>query len=139
MKKFDEAKDYQRKVIQVDPNNPEPHYWIGVIDWAISYPDNQDVRNKLRLLDAAKPLPRREREKLAEKNSEIVDEGIVSLEQAIELRPNYSDAMAYLNLLYRQRADLQEEAAARKEDIKTADLWMSKSLDLKRAALQEDD
>lgn len=138
MKMFEEAKEYQRKVIQVEPNNPEPYYWIGVIDWAISYPDNQSMRNDLKLLDAAKPLPRRERQELAEKNSGVVEEGIESLEKAIDLRPNYSDAMAYLNLLYRQRADLQEETAAREEDIKLADSWMQKSLELKRAALQEE-
>ena len=138
MKKFDEAKEYQRKVIQVDPNNPEPYYWIGVIDWAIAYPDNQSVRNELRLLDASKPLPRREREELAEKNSGVVEEGIESLEKAIELRPNYFDAMAYLNLLFRQRADLQEETEAREEDVKMADSWMQKSLELKRAALAQE-
>ena len=138
MKKFDEAKEYQRKVIQVDPNNPEPYYWIGVIDWAIAYPDNQSVRNDLKLLDASKPLPRREREELAEKNSGVVEEGIESLEKAIELRPNYSDAMAYLNLLFRQRADLQEKTEAREEDVKMADSWMQKSLELKRAALAQE-
>lgn len=138
MEKFEEAKEFQRKVIRVEPNNPEPYYWIGVIDWAIAYPDNQSVRNDLRLLDAAKPLPPRERQELAEKNSGIVKEGIESLEKAIDLRPNYSDAMAYLNLLYRQRADLQEETAAREEDIKLADSWMQKSLELKRAALQQE-
>jgi len=122
----------------VEPNNPEPYYWIGVIDWAIAYPDNQTVRNDLRLLDAAKPLPPRERQELAEKNSGIVKEGIESLEKAIDLRPNYSDAMAYLNLLFRQRADLQEETAAREEDIKLADSWMQKSLELKRAALHQE-
>ncbi len=138
MKQFEEAKEFQRKVIQVEPNNPEPYYWIGVIDWAISYPDNQTIRNDLKLLDATKPLPQRERQELAEKNSGIVEEGIESLGKAIDLRPNYSDAMAYLNLLYRQRADLQEETLAREEDIKMADSWMQKSLELKRAALQEE-
>ena len=138
MKKFDEAKEYQRRVIQVEPNNPDPYYWIGVIDWAIAYSHNQSVRNDLRLVDAMKPLPRREREELAEKNSAVVKEGIESLEKAIEIRPNYSDAMAYLNLLFRQRADLQEEAPAREEDIKLADSWMQKSLELKRAALAQE-
>ena len=29
------------------------------------------------------------------------------LEKALELRPDYDDAMAYMNLMYRERADLQ--------------------------------
>ena len=37
MKKFDQAKDYYRKASELDPNDPEPHYTIGVIDWTQMY------------------------------------------------------------------------------------------------------
>ena len=33
MKKFDDAKDYYRKATDLDPNDPEPYYSVGVIDW----------------------------------------------------------------------------------------------------------
>ena len=38
MKKFDDAKTYYRKAIELDPNDPEPYYSVGVIDWTQSLP-----------------------------------------------------------------------------------------------------
>lgn len=34
-----------------------------------------------------------------------IDEGIGYLEKALTVNPDYDDAMAYLNLLYRRKAD----------------------------------
>ncbi len=138
MKKFDEAKQYQRRAIEADPNNPEPYYWIGVINWAIAFADNTQVRRDLRIRDPQKPLPRKEREDLAEKNLAVVQEGVEVLEKAIELRPNYADAMAYLNLLLRQRADLQSDRELRTADLDSADTWNKKAVDIKMAAIAEE-
>jgi hypothetical protein len=33
MKKFDEAKKYDHMASEIDPNDPEPYYSVGVIDW----------------------------------------------------------------------------------------------------------
>ena len=74
----------------------------------------------------------KERQALAERNAALIDEGMQMLNKALELRPDYDDAMAYLNLLYREKADLQEVAEARDADLKTADEWMDKSLEVKR-------
>src|ERR1700756_2427758 len=37
MKKFDDAKAYYRKALEADPNDPEPYYSVGVIDWTQTY------------------------------------------------------------------------------------------------------
>ncbi|MBZ5631444.1 MAG: tetratricopeptide repeat protein, partial [Acidobacteriia bacterium] len=37
MKKFDGAQEYYRKVITVDPNDPEAYYSVAVIDWTQTY------------------------------------------------------------------------------------------------------
>ena len=37
MKKMDEAKQYHHKVTELDPNDPETYYSIGVIDWTEAY------------------------------------------------------------------------------------------------------
>ena len=51
-----------------------------------------------------------------------IDEGIKDLNQSIQIKPDrYDDAMAYLNLLYRQKADLESTAPARDNDLKLAD------------------
>jgi tetratricopeptide (TPR) repeat protein len=43
-KKFEEAKDYQQKWLKIEPNNPVPYYWIGVLDWAVCFPRSQKLR-----------------------------------------------------------------------------------------------
>src|SRR5208283_6093814 len=53
MKKFDEAKQYNQRRISIEPNNPEPYYWIGVLDWAVAFPRAQMLRKDNRL-DMAK-------------------------------------------------------------------------------------
>ena len=41
--------------------------------------------------------------------------------------------MAYLNLMYRERADIQcADPAARSEDLKTADEWVDKTMAIKK-------
>ena len=33
-KKFDDAREYYKKAIDADPNDPETYYSVGVIDWS---------------------------------------------------------------------------------------------------------
>jgi hypothetical protein len=59
----------------------------------------------------------------------MIEEGMDNLNKAIELRPDYDDAMAYVNLMYRERADLEcDDPAARARDLKSADSWVDKTL-----------
>jgi len=57
----------------------------------------------------------------ADKYGSIVDDGISNLQKAQTLRSEYDDAMAYLNLLYRQKADMETTADARNQDLQQAD------------------
>jgi len=41
-----QGKEYQRRRLASEPNNPEPYYWIGVINWAICYPRQAQVRKE---------------------------------------------------------------------------------------------
>jgi hypothetical protein len=51
------------------------------------------------------------------------------LNRAVEINPNYDDAMQYLNLNYRRKADLEcPNDAARKEDLAQADQWVQKAI-----------
>lgn len=55
-------------------------------------------------------------------------------EKALNLRPDYEDAMAYLNLMYRERADMQcNDRAAYDADTKVANLWVDKTMATKKA------
>jgi len=62
----------------------------------------------------------------------LVDEGIASLQKAIQLRPDYDDAMAYLNLLYRRKADMVESAEERASYQKQADDLVEKVKEIKQ-------
>jgi len=140
-KDFEKAKEYQQRWLQLEPNNPVPYYWIGVLDWAICYPRTQAVRKDLKIEfpkdpkdpDSLPPIPEKARVQLEEKNGPLIKEGVEVLEKAIQLKPNDSDAMSYLNLMYRQKADLEGQGSARDADLKQADDWVTKALALKKA------
>jgi len=73
-----------------------------------------------------------------EKNIGNVQEGIDNLTKALQLRPDYDDAMAYMNLMYRERADIQcDDPAARAADLKSADEWVDKTMATKKAKAEK--
>jgi len=135
MKKFDQAKEYHEKAKQLDPNDPEEYYSIAVIDWTQSYAPRQEERAKLGL-KPEEPIPAKEKkvcESLRDRNLPKVNEGIENLNRALLLRPDYDDAMAYMNLLYREKADLEcGNADARAADLKLADDWVDKTMATKK-------
>jgi len=141
MKEFEKAKEYQRHWVEVEPNNPVPYYWIGMLDWAIVFPHTQQMRKDLKIEfpkdpknpSSLPPFPEKARSQLEEQNGALVKEGVDALEKALQLRPNDFDTMSYLNLMYRQKADLEPDSAAREADLKTADDWVSKAIALKKA------
>jgi len=142
MRDFDKAKEFQRKRMQLSPQESEPYYWIGVINWAIAYPKAQEVRRDLNLTmprdtsrpDILPPIPEKERAQLETDNRALVEEGIEALTKAIELKPNDDAAMAYINLLYRQKAEYEASPEAREANLKQADEWVEKALNVKKSA-----
>jgi tetratricopeptide (TPR) repeat protein len=139
LKKFDEAKSYYQRATGLDSSDPEPYYSVGVIDWTLCYAPRMEARQRLKLqpdqnLNPKNPEQRRVCDELKARNSPTIEEGIDSLKQAIQLRPDYDDAMAYINLMYRERADVEcDDLAARARDLKTADQWVDKTLAIKKA------
>src|SRR5207247_11347782 len=101
MKKMDEANQYQRKVTEVDPNDTETYYSIGVIDWTEAYQAASEAKGKEGLkVDDDIIKDKKLCPALKSQNDAVVQDGIDNLNKAIALRPDYDDAMAYLNLLY---------------------------------------
>ena len=143
MKKFDDAKKYYRMAADMDPNDPEPYYSVGVIDWTACYQPRMEERAKLGLKPDENLNPKNKDQKkvcaeLKEKNGPSIQEGIESLNKAIQLRPDYDDAMAYLNLMYREKADVEcDDLAARQQDLKTADHWVDQTLLTKKAKAEK--
>jgi tetratricopeptide (TPR) repeat protein len=138
MKQFDEAKEFYRKATELHPNDPEPYYSVAVIDWTQTYQPRMEERAKLGLKPEEPLQDKKVCAALKENNSANIQEGIDNLTQALKLRKDYDDAMAYMNLTYRERADLQcDDPAARAADLKTADEWVDLTLAVKKAKAEK--
>ncbi len=140
-KKFEESKAFDEKHIALKPQDPQPYYSSGVIDWGLAYRGNAEMRlayNKDHLkkqISDTDPLPPDVRKAYAEKYQAMVDDGIEKLKKAIELKPDYDDALTYLNLVYRRKADMVDSTEERDALTKQADdlLDQVKAIKQKRA------
>jgi tetratricopeptide (TPR) repeat protein len=135
---FLESKSYHHKHIYLRPDDPEPYYWIGVIDWTLAFRANGLLRTKFNLsvrgrqLSEAAPLPPDLREEYTREYGRIIDEGIDALNRAISTKADYDDAMAYLNLLYRRKADTVASENEREQLLIMADDLVDKVKDIKQ-------
>jgi tetratricopeptide (TPR) repeat protein len=141
MKKYDESRDYYQKTIEADPNDPEAYYSVGVLDWSAVYRDTADrkAKNGLRVEDEMK---NRQDLKLCDEirnaNQGRLDEGIKMLEIARSKRQDYDDAMSYLSLLYRRKADIDcGNPRARGEDLKEAENWSNSAMAARKKKAEE--
>ncbi|HKW57157.1 MAG TPA: hypothetical protein VJN42_07335 [Candidatus Acidoferrum sp.] len=140
---FEDAKTYHEKHIQIKSEDPEPYYWVGVIDWTLAFRGNNEARlayntkNTKKQVRDADPLPAALRPDYAAKYAQLVDEGINDLQKAISLRPDYDDAMAYLSLLDRRKADMVESASERDALEKQADDLLEKVKEIKQKKLDQ--
>src|SRR5260370_2061437 len=80
---FNESLNWYEKITLIDSKNPESFYIFGVVCYE----------------KVAKNPPADVNEKRA-----IIDKGKAALEHAIQMKTDYFEAMAYLNLLSRQQA-----------------------------------
>jgi tetratricopeptide (TPR) repeat protein len=142
-KKFEDSKQYDEKHIALKPQDAAPYYSIGVIDWAEAYRGNTEMRadyNKAHINKQVKdtdPLPPDVRKDYADKYGALVDDGITNLKKAIELKPDYDDAMTYLNLLYRRKADMVESTTERDQLTKEADDLLDKVKEIKQKRAEQ--
>jgi tetratricopeptide (TPR) repeat protein len=133
-----ESKSFHQRHIQISPDDPEPYYWIGVIDWTLAFRANGELRERFnqyvagRKLSDVQPLPPDLRRQYARDYGPMINEGIQSLQQAMALKPDYDDAMAYLNLLYRRKADTVASEAERDQLTKMADDLIDRIKEIKQ-------
>jgi tetratricopeptide (TPR) repeat protein len=133
-KKLDEAGEWHKKLLALDPKAKESYYTLGVIAWAKTYPLQKKARVELKMKDD-QPGPitdKKVRAELKEKNMPVVDAGIEAMKKAIEVDKEYDDAMAYLNLLYRVKSDIVDTPAEAKELSKLADEQVQLALETKK-------
>jgi tetratricopeptide (TPR) repeat protein len=134
LKKLDEAKEWYLKLVAADPQNKEGYYSLAVIDWAKWYPawikSRADLGMKPEELGPLKD--KKVKAELQSQYSPVIEDGVKNLQKALDIDPNYDDAMAYMNLLIREKADFDDNADDYKKDVASADTWVQKALDTKK-------
>jgi tetratricopeptide (TPR) repeat protein len=140
-KKLEESKSFHGRHIKIKPEDPEPYYWIGVIDWSLAYRGNKDLREAYnttakKTIKDSDPMPPALAAQFQQKLGPVIEEGLQNLQKATQVRADYDDAMAYLNLLYRQKADTELTAAAHDADNKTADDLVDKVKAIKQKRME---
>ena len=96
---------------QLEPNNPEAHQAIASYYWDEGY------RNT-RLTEAEK--------------REYSEKGLESVERALQLNPDYVDAVAYKGLLLRNQAAIEKDAGRQKQLLNEANQLQQRAAELKK-------
>jgi tetratricopeptide (TPR) repeat protein len=113
---FTKALEYFEKRANLDPTNKETWYTLGVNCWARSYHGGLAVSQEEREM--------------------VVDKGIKALDKALEIDPNYFDALSYINLLYREKAKALNTVGKYTEvgaAIAKADEYQKRAIEVRKA------
>jgi beta-lactamase regulating signal transducer with metallopeptidase domain len=135
-----ESREFLLKAIGADPKSKEAYYTLGFVDWVIAYPrlTKANPNNGVHLYDRIEDPQLRAN--LRRELLPYIEEGLRVLQIAHEMDPNWSDPMAYLNLMSRLRAPLADDAAESARYIAQADDWVAKAIAARKAhrALPQD-
>jgi Tfp pilus assembly protein PilF len=133
-KKWDESRSWYDKLTTVDPKNAVGYYSKGFIAWSEWYPAEGTARANLgmKLEDPGPIKDKKVKEELKAKYGPIIDDGLKNLDMALQVDPDYDDAMAYENLLVRERADLADTKEEYDAQIKIANDWVDKAMATKK-------
>jgi tetratricopeptide (TPR) repeat protein len=134
MKDFTKAEEWNKKVVALDPKNKEAYYTLGVIAWTEFIQADREARldEKMKLEDPPPLKDAKQREELKAKYWQSLTDGIEDEKHALAADPDYDNAMAYMNLLIRYRADLDDSKDQALADQKDADNWVTKALEAQK-------
>lgn len=140
---LDEAATYYTKSLSISPNDPTAYYTLGAIAYQKTNKAILLARQSLGVTDLnapmipakkAAPAAKKACQNLNQQDSATIDDGIQQLNKALELRPEYADAMTYLNLLYREKADLTcGNEPERQANLKIANDFVARGLAERKA------
>jgi tetratricopeptide (TPR) repeat protein len=138
LKHFEESRDYYSKAIELKPDEARNYFSIAVIDWTEANQVQAKARKELGLTESEMISKPEACAALRAGNQANVEDGIQRLQKALELQPGYDDAMGWMNLLYRERAEYEcDDPEARKADLKAADDWTDKAIAAKKASAEK--
>jgi tetratricopeptide (TPR) repeat protein len=128
LKQYKESKEWCVKIFNAFPQTAEAYYRIAVMNF-------DDVLEKTGIQGENVEYMSPEEKTTALAN---IEEGLLNLDSALKIRPNYFDAMEYQNLLWREKAKFETDEAKKSEYLKQAGLVSQKALALRLKAQQED-
>jgi tetratricopeptide (TPR) repeat protein len=108
---FDKTIEALNQRAAIEPNNPEAFYTISTYYWDKAYRD-------FRLKEPEK--------------KEFVMKGLEQVDKALQLKPDYMEALTYKNLLLRLQANLEKDQAKQSALLKEADRLRDQALDLQK-------
>ena len=111
---FNKSLEWYQKITLLDSKNPESYYIYGVVCYEkVAKNPPADVAQKM----------------------DIINQGKEALQHAIDMKPDYAEAMAYLNLLWRQQAlvDTLTDPVKAQADVAQADAIRNKTIQILNA------
>lgn len=112
---FEKTMEAFQARVEIQPDNPENYYMLATFYWEKAFRDTR-LRN--------------------EEKMEFVNQGLQSVDKAIDIKPDYMEALVYKNLLLRLQANLITDPGKQQALIKEADELRNRAEDIrkKRAA-----
>jgi tetratricopeptide (TPR) repeat protein len=109
--RFDKTIEALEERAQKEPNNPEAFYTIATYYWDEAYRDFKLKENE---------------------KKEFVGKGVEAVDHALQIKPDYTEALVYKNLLLRLQANMEKDPAKQQQLIKEADRLRDKAQELRK-------
>jgi tetratricopeptide (TPR) repeat protein len=109
--RFDKTIEALEERAAKEPNNPEAFYTIATYYWDEAYRD-------FKLKEAEKKA--------------FVGKGVEAVDHALQIKPDYMEALVYKNLLLRLQANMEKDTAKQQALIKEADRLRDKAQELRK-------
>lgn len=140
--KFDEVLAYLQGEIRKNPSDLKSHKMVVSIylrtqrikeayDWIVSHIPKAEAEPYYLVSVYCWDKAYRDPSLTPQQRSEYVELGLTSVDKALQLQPEYFDAMIYTNLLLREKAKLQTIEAAKQQYFDKAEEWRTKALALR--------
>jgi tetratricopeptide (TPR) repeat protein len=140
--KYEEVLNFLLADLKKNPGNLQDHKSIVSIylrtqrikeayDWIVSHIPKADAEPYYLVSVYCWDKANRDPTITPEVRSEFVELGLTSVDKAVQLQPEYFDAMVYNNLLYREKAKLQTDEKLKQEYFDKAEEWRNKALALR--------
>src|SRR5216117_1090613 len=108
---FDKTIEALEERASKEPTNPEAFYTIATYYWDEAYRDFKLKENEKRA---------------------YVGKGVEAVDHALQIKPDYMEALVYKNLLLRLQANLEKDPAKQQQLIKEADRLRDKAQELRK-------